>query len=396
MPPGDTTPPAISAKALTLAAHASFVPIGIVTVMLGPMLPALSARWSLNEAQAGLLFTAQFIGSSCGVAISGIVATRWGRRTAMIAGLIAMSGVAFLLYGSREVGAALIALYGFGSGIAVPAGNLLVADLHPARRSAALSRLNFSWSLGAVACPFLIAAAGSHMALMLAAVSGVLLAVAAGIAMIPASKVSFKFVSQEEQEPLPLSPRPERVRALAGLFFLYVGTEVAFGGWVASYAKGLGSMSATWYVVSPSFFYGALMLGRWLAPFFLRGVEEVMLARAGLVVACVGIAGMIWSQGRAGVVVSAVVAGFGFAAVYPVMISLLARICGAEAARVGAIMFALSNVGGACLPWLVGVTAQRFGNLKAGLAVPLATGLIMFVLYSRDWSGGMKAIVDAT
>jgi fucose permease len=392
----DTTPPPISAKALTLAAHASFLPIGIVTVLLGPMLPALSVRWSLNEAQAGLLFTAQFIGSTCGVAVSGIVATRWGHRTAMIAGLIAMSGVAFLLHGSREVGAALIALYGFGSGIAVPAGNLLVADLHPARRSAALSRLNFSWSLGAVVCPFLVASASSRMTLMLTAVSGFLLAVAAGIVMIPASKVSIKLVSQVEQEPLPMSPGPERVRALAGLFFLYVGTEVAFGGWVASYAKGLGSMSTTWYVMSPSFFYGALMVGRWLAPFFLRSVEEVMLARAGLVVACIGIAGMIWSQGRLGVVVSALVAGFGFAAVYPVMISLLSRVCGAEAARLGAIMFALSNVGGACLPWLVGVTTQNVGNLKAGLAVPLATGLIMFALYSRDWSSRMKVAVDAT
>jgi FHS family glucose/mannose:H+ symporter-like MFS transporter len=392
----DTTPPPISAKALTLAAHASFVPIGIVTVLLGPMLPALSARWSLNEAQAGLLFTAQFVGSSCGVAVSGIVATKWGRRTAMIAGLIAMSSVAFLLYGSLEAGAALIGLYGFGSGIAVPAANLLVANLHPARRSAALSRLNFSWSLGAVACPFLVALAGSHISLMLAGVSAFLLAVTAGIAMIPASKVSFKFVSQEEQEPLPRGPRPEQVRALAGLFFLYVGTEVAFGGWVASYAKGLGSMSTTWYVVSPSFFYGALMVGRWLAPFFLRRVEEVMLARAGLVVACVGVAGMIWSQGRAGVVVSAVISGFGFAAVYPIMISLLSRICGAAAARMGAIMFTLSNVGGACLPWLVGVMAQQFGNLKAGLAVPLATALIMFALYSKDWNGAAKARVDPT
>jgi len=172
---------------------------------------------------------------------------------------------------------------------------------------------------------------------------------------------------------------------LGGLFFLYVGTEVAFGGWVASYAKGLGSMPVAWFVMSPSFFYGALMIGRWLAPLALRRIEEVRLARAGIVLGFAGILGMIASHGVGGVVASAVVAGLGFAAVYPITIGLLSRECGASAARVGSVMFTLSNVGGACLPWLVGVTGQHFGNLKAGLAVPLAAALVMFALYTTNW-----------
>ena len=40
-----------------------------------------------------------------------------------------------------------------------PAANLLVAEVHPGRRGAALNLLNVSWSVGAVACPFLVAAA---------------------------------------------------------------------------------------------------------------------------------------------------------------------------------------------------------------------------------------------
>jgi fucose permease len=49
-----------SAKALTFAAYIAFVPIGIATVLLGPMLPTLSARWELNYSQAGALFTSHF------------------------------------------------------------------------------------------------------------------------------------------------------------------------------------------------------------------------------------------------------------------------------------------------------------------------------------------------
>jgi fucose permease len=319
--------------------------------------------------------------------------TKWGYRAAIGVGLAAMSaGVATLLHGSRDVGAASVVLYGLGSGIAVPAANLLVAELNPTRRSAALSLLNFFWSLGAVASPFLVAAAASGIQLMLAAIAAFLLAVAICIALIPSADV-LPASAPLDRGALPL-PRSPRLPILGALFFLYVGTEVAFGGWVASYAKGLRSMPVAWYVMSPSFFYGALMLGRWLAPRVLRSVEEVILARAGIALACAGIVGMIWSHELAGVLISAVVAGLGFAAVYPITIALLSREFGAGAARVGSVMFTLSNVGGASLPWLVGVTAQHFGNLKAGLAVPLCTAMTMFTLYVTNWNAGNNPAVS--
>ena len=69
-----------SAPSLNRGAHATFVPIGIVTVLLGPLLPMLSARWSLNYSQAGSLFTAQFLGSTVGVFVSGVIVSRWGFR----------------------------------------------------------------------------------------------------------------------------------------------------------------------------------------------------------------------------------------------------------------------------------------------------------------------------
>src|SRR6185437_1187805 len=39
---------------------------GIATVMLGPLLPALIARWHIQDAQAGTLFTTTFAGQLCG------------------------------------------------------------------------------------------------------------------------------------------------------------------------------------------------------------------------------------------------------------------------------------------------------------------------------------------
>jgi MFS transporter, FHS family, glucose/mannose:H+ symporter len=232
-----------SAKALTFAAHSAFVPIGIVTVLLSPLLPTLSARWSLNYSQAGELFTAQFLASTGAVLLSGVLISRWGFRFAMKAGLLVIAvSVAGLLSGSRLMGMACIAGYGIGIGLAVPAANLVVSEVNPARRSAALNLLNFSWSAGAVACPFLVAAAakGHHITTFLILVAALTFFVAVGIALMPSS-IFEPSVPKTAAAGAGTDWKHRSFLAMAALFFLYVGTENSFGGWVASYASSLGS-----------------------------------------------------------------------------------------------------------------------------------------------------------
>ncbi len=377
-----------SSKALTLAAYASFVPIGFVTVLLGPMLPILSARWGLNYAEAGRLFPAQYIASTIGVLLSGAVVTRWGYRFAMKTGLvIAAAGVGLLLAGSEALGIISIAAYGGGLGLAVPAGNLVVAEVNPGRRSATLNLLNFFWSAGAVAAPFLIAAAAKreHVPLLLGLVAGLMLLVAAGIAMMPASVVEPAVTRDAGDKGLGIDWKNPALPSLAALFFVYVGTENGFGLWLATYAKSLGSLSVTMALMTPSFFYFALLTGRWLAPLMLRLVREVRLAPAGLLVACVGMAGLVFSRALPGVVASACLAGLGLSIVYPISIAMLSLEFGASASRVGSVMFTLSNFGGGLLPWVVGVSSTHLGTLKAGLTVPLIGSAVMFLLFQRTW-----------
>ena len=89
----------------TAVAHIAFVPTGIMTVLLGPVLPSLAARWSLNDAQAGELFTAQFLASTVGVALSGVLVPRLGYRLVLVLGLAFMAlGVGTLPLGSWALG----------------------------------------------------------------------------------------------------------------------------------------------------------------------------------------------------------------------------------------------------------------------------------------------------
>jgi len=387
MPSSPTERSPASVRLLTLAAYVSFVPVGVATVLLGPMLPILSARWSLNYAQAGALFPVQYVASTVAVALSGVLVSRFGFRFAIQTGLLLVAvGLGLLMAGPRWLAVICIAAYGAGNGVAVPAANLMVAELNPGRRSATLNWLNFCWSTGAVACPFLVAAAAKahHVPIFLIAVAALSLVIAVLFTFAPAV------------EPRAVAPAVGGTVAvirrklwpflmLAALFLVYVGTENGFGFWVASFAKSLGSLTATMALMTPSFFYATLMLGRMLAPFLLRSFSDIKLAQAGLILSCAGMAGMIFSQQLPGVVASASAAGLGLSAVYPITISILSKDFAGSSSRIGSFMFVLSNVGGGLFPWIVGVTSDGFGTLKAGLFVPLLGCALMYVLYLQRW-----------
>ena len=390
----DVAAPRNSSFAPTAVAHAAFVPTGIVTVLLGPVLPALSARWALTDEQAGEFFTAQFLASTIGVALSGVLVPRVGYRTVMILGMVFMAGgVGFLPLGSHLVGLGAVACYGIGLGLTIPTCNLLVAEVNPRTRASALSLLNFSWTVGAVACPFLLAPFQrtgriSTFFLVLAAFV-FLVAISLAWGKLPPAVAKNKTSSESSTPLLRLLGKPTAM-VLGTLFFVYVGTENAVGGWLASYAKRLVDQPGTVWVTTPSYFYGGLLAGRALAPIFLRSVSELRLVRLSVATALLGLILLLASHSMAFVLGFAAIIGLGLAAIYPVTISLLTNCFGPMAARVGSVMFMLASFGAACMPWLVGVLSTEEASLKIGLAVPLAGCALMLGLYLRDWD---KAVV---
>lgn len=357
------------------------------------MLPILSSRWSLNYSQAGVLFTAQYIASTCAVALSGYIASRWGFRLAINSGLVLTAvALSLLLAGSHSLGVLCISLYGFGQGLSVPAANLLVAELNPTRRSATLNLLNFFWSIGAVSCPFLVATASKfhHIQFFLGFVAAFSLAVAVGIALLPLQRLEPMSAGTTTPIHWTALARTRPFLILGALFFLYVGTENGFGGWIASYSKSLGSLTPALALITPSFFYAALTLGRVFAPFLLRASTELLLVRLGLLFACSGMAGLMFSHSLSAVIASACVAGLGLSYVYPITIALLSSSFGAASARVASVMFVLSNVGGGLLPWIVGVSSNRTGSLTSGLLVPFLGCAAMLLLYVGYWNNDLR------
>jgi MFS transporter, FHS family, glucose/mannose:H+ symporter len=383
-----TSDPTKSARFEWFLLHAGFVLIGIVTASLGPLIPVYTHKWGITDAQAGFFFPAQYFTSVIGVIATSWLLPRFGPSKVLSAGFLFLTlGMGFLGVSPWYLTAFCVTLCGFGYGLCNPTTNLRGTQLPSSNVAAAVSLLNFSWGVGAVACPFIVAALipwiglqgfGICVAIFTAALTGMHYFRKVPEPSVVVEKPKHSFADWKVKLGI------VQAMPLVFLFFLYVGTEASFGGWVGALEKRLPSAQhASVLAVAPSVFYGFLLLGRGLAPLALRSFGTVKIAFAGLLITTLGGSAIALAHTQSVLLVGVAAAGFGCASLFPIYITWLADIFRKDADWLGALFFSAGSLGGAVLPQLVGIIATKSNSLRAGLLVPLAASIIMGLLALR-------------
>ena len=354
--------------------------------MLGPLLPALIQRWHIQDAQAGALFTAGFVGQFCGAWF----ATRNLRASVLYGSAISAAGCAAMPW--VGFGTAHIALFcvGLGLGAGLTAGNVIAGTAVPSSRARLIAILNVAWGLGAIACPVLVrlSAAGGIQHFFFATAGFLALTSLVSIAMPhPASDSVILHEAEDLLLPsvqltgptprLPLPPLPLFVFGAA--IFLYVGVENSLGGWLPSYAVRTNpALHASSIAI---YFWVAELTGRILVTALMSLFGEATLYRIclGLLILTQILLSATAHVSAAGIVALTVLAALSLAPLYPLLMSFLLARTGNHA-RLGAL-FATASFGGATLPWLTGVFSTYFRGLRAGLLIP-ATGAALLLFLS--------------
>ncbi|MGH9515060.1 MAG: MFS transporter [Terriglobales bacterium] len=376
--------------------HVDFLITGIVMTFIGPMLPILAARWSLTDAQSGSLIFVQFFSSMFGMLVSGLSVQRQGYRFTLIIGALLMaSGMALLASGSWGMGIWAVCILGIGYGLTTPAGNLRTAEINPESSASALNVINAVWGIGAMSSPFLVAIAqrAHHPAYFLYGTAGALL-------VLLLSLLFTRFVPDTHAHvDSPLGDKSfwsdSALPLICALFFIYVGTETSFGAWIATYARRVDSRAHALATVTPSFYWGALLLGRALAPVFLKFRSAVTIARSGLAIALLGGLALVAAHEMKLVVIGAVLAGLGLASIFPISVSLLPGWFGPSARRASGAVFASGNIGGAVVPWFVGEISTNTAGLRVAFLIPLVGVSAMLVFYLTHKASAGRRRADA-
>lgn len=361
-----------SSTRMVAVLHPVFALTGVLHVVGGALLPSLSARFHLSDAQAGLLFFLYFAGTSIGALLC-----RGNYARAMILGF---AGMACACVGVGVSSQALLlpafVLLGISVGVPMSAVTLFTGRTFPERCAPLLTFLNFTWSLGALAAPLIAARILVHHDYRTAYFAFAAAAICAAL--------TCGTILRDGPEPHQSASPQSRTQALwlilvfAFAAFLQVGIENTIAAWLPTFALRTASTGFVLAAVSPSLYWAGFLLS--------RGFCALVLLRAK--------PGRVLSFAVAGGFLSAVLLEFApgtglrnlamfllgcsLAPVYPLVLSgFFAR--SQHTADSRWILFT-AGFGGSVLPWIAGKLSNSTGSIRMGmLTVPVAL-LIMALL----------------
>jgi len=142
-------------------------------------------------------------------------------------------------------------------------------------------------------------------------------------------------------------------------------------------------MESTAWTLAPSVFYSLLLIGRGFTPLVLRRFSQMSVSAGGLLCAVAGASVLTFSQTPFALHVGAALAGLGLAPQYPLYVTWLADTFREDANWLGALYFGSAGLGGAVIPWLVGIIAYRMNSLRVGLILPAAVIALMILFLLR-------------
>ena len=364
----------------TLPIFLAFFVMGFVDAV-GTLVGFAKTEFRLTGAEAGLLPFFGFVAFALFSVPAGVLADRRGKRFLLVLSLgVVLAGQIVASLSVSSYGRLLGAIFLIGVGMAAlqVAGNPMMRDVSaPGRYARNLTFAQFLKSLGSISGPYLTTLV---IALVLpwhgifpvfAAVTLVTLLLSL---LLPAREAEPDASAAERPASIASSfallKEPSVALAVLGIF-LYVGAEVGLNSWLATYLSRTFGMdlasSAT--RLGPGLFFIALSAGRLLGSFVLNFLDARRFFRWSALLGLAGL-GLLLVGSRTAALSGIVLCGLGFANIWPLVFSLTIE---SRPDRSGALsgLMCMAIFGGATLPALMGVAADRMGVVSAFL-VPLA------------------------
>lgn len=345
----------------TIGYYAAFIGLGLASASLGPTLPGLAENTGIRLAAISSLFIARSLGYLAGSLLGGRLYDRMAGHPVMGAGLLLMAGMMGLapLVPRLWSLTAVILVLGMAEGALDVGGNTLLVWVHGDKVAPFMNGLHFFFGVGAFLSPLIVAHAmlgGGGIGRAYWTLAVLLLPAAFWLLFLSSPLGSAVSVSDSGGQ-----TNARLLSLMVVFFFLYTGAEIAFGGWIYSYAVALrlGSQAGAAYLTST--FWGAFTLGRLLSvPLATRFPPRVALTAdclaclASLTILVLGSHSLaITFLGTCGV-------GLSMASIVPAMLSLAQgrmRMTG----QATSWLFVGASAGGMVLPWVIGQFFEAAG-----------------------------------
>ena len=369
-----------AALATTVGYFIVFIALGLTLSIIGPTLPGLSQIVKKPIADLGIIFTAREVGIMITAFLGARLYDRVQGHHLLAGGLITASILLCIipLAPSIPLMSVLFVLLGVGLGLLDIGCNTLMIWVHGEKVSPYMNSLHFFFGIGAFISPVIVAqvtqtTVGVKLAYWILAAA--MLPAAFNILRLPSPIHPHKIDANGQD----VTPNYPMVLLIAFFLAMYVGAEVAYGGWISTYVliQNMASEASAAYLASV--FWGAFTFGR------LAGIPTAMrLSPDKFIYICllgsfVCLALLALIPGSITVIYIATF-GFGFfiGPIFATMMAMMGRVMRVTGKTTG-LIFMGAGVGAMTIPWGVGRLIAVFGPVAFVycVIVPILAGIII-------------------
>ena len=364
-----------------LSGYLAFFVSGICAISSGVIVSSLQESRGLDYNMSGTMLSILNIGNLAAGFLSGLLPEKLGTKpTVLLLTAGYTLGYALML---PHGGAALLALgwllVGLAKGCTMNTCTLLVGNNTP-DRAKGMNTMHACYACGALLCPLMTALAGriakDAPLVQLAAFGGMLWLL---FAAAPLENSAGKTKSVTDWRFL----RSGYFWLLTALLFCQNAAETGVTGWLVTYFKDSGILTAAVSPYTVTLLWGATMAARLLLAFVFppkNPRRAMLIMAAGCVIFYLG---LVLARSQAPALLLLLGFSLSIAGLNPTIVSCAGKMT--TAASMG-IMLPAAGLGG-MMPWVIGIVAQSAG-LRIGMAVnvlPCIGMLVLaFVLHGRD------------
>lgn len=339
--------------------------MGVNVAVLGTTLPNLAAQTQMSVGDMGNLFLVGAIGGVIGTLLGGRLFDHLrGHAVLGLAQLASSLLVGLIPFASSFIWLiVIITIKGVMDGIINNGANTLLVWTHREKVSPYMNGLHFCFGLGAFLAPLLVAQVvdipGAYRWVYVGLAAFTVLA---GLRMLTMGDSPQAAASTESASAVQPRHIPYSVVITAALFlFFYVGSEIAFGGWIYTYAVELKLAPAVQAAYLTSLFWLSFTIGRLLSvPLATRWSPQQVITAA--IVGSLFFIGLmfVFADSIAVLWIAACGVGFCMAPIYASGFTLAVQGIDLTAQASGIILLG-DSFGGMILPWLVGQVLKGTG-----------------------------------
>ncbi len=362
------------------AACVGMLLVGIVLTTLGAVLPSIIQRLGLDRTEAGSLLSLMSLGILTGSVVFGPVVDRRGYKgllaVAVLLIALGLEGIAFAPSIAALAASAFIT--GFGGGVVNGATNALVADISGERRAAGLAYLGVFFGVGAFGVPLLLGLLHERLS-----DAGVVAGIGTLVALVPAYYAAIHFPEPKQPQGFPLRQASGLLRdptlvLLGVILFFESGMEITVGGWTATYANQELALPSQRALYLLSLYWLGMTGARLALGWLLTRVSTVTVLLSSLGIAFAGALVLIGARTAASAGAGTLLAGAGFAAVFPVILGYVGDRYEQLSGTAFGVVLVMALMGGTALPYVTGVLGDAFG-LRPSLAI-VPAGIVCVAL----------------